>query len=220
MSLNAIASTVKTNFVNAIEAVDKPTAQGGGGDAIGATGTTAAGAYMAQGAGAPGGGSLLKKMLVGGVIGAGAGFGASFLPIAWITNLGPGGWAAKGIMAAAGAAIGVVGAGIVHFIGKKKASLAMEAQAQQQAISPPTTVEPPAGDTLRMGSKGPEVLAFQKTLKLAGELPTKVTGVFDKATQNAVRRYEIKNGVQPTGLATPAIQQAVANDASLIKQNA
>lgn len=219
MSLSAIASTVKTNFVAAIEAVDNPAAKGGGevGQSFTA-GTTSAGAYMAQGSGAaPGGGSLVKKLLVGGVLGAGAGFGASFLPIAWITNLGPGGWAAKGIMAAAGAAIGVIGAGIVHFIGKKKA-LAMEAQ-QQAAVQPPTTVTPAAtGETLRMGSKGDDVLALQKNLKAMGQFYPKVTGTFDKTTQNAIRRYEIMKGVQPTGLGSPDVLQAIAQDSGLIKQ--
>ena len=219
MTLSAIVSTVKTNFVNAIEAVDKPAVKGGGdvGQSFTA-GTTSAGAYMAQGSGtgAPGSGSLVKKLLVGGVLGAGAGFGASFLPIAWITNLGPGGWAAKGIMAAAGAAVGVVGALAVHFIGKKKA-LAMEAQ--QAATQQPTTVTPaPVGETLRMGSKGDEVLALQKNLKAMGQFYPKVTGTFDKTTQNAIRRYEVMKGVQPTGLGSPDVVQAIAQDSGLIKQ--
>ncbi|MBC7593520.1 MAG: peptidoglycan-binding protein [Kineosporiaceae bacterium] len=219
MSLSAIASTVKTTFVNAIEAVDTPTTTGGGeGSQSFTAGSTASGAYMVQGAGAPStGGSLIKKLLVGTVLGAGVGLGATFLVpgLREVTMFGAAGWAAKGIIAAIGGAIGAVGALAVHFIAKRKA-LAMESQtppAQQ-----PTTVAPPAGATLRMGSKGDDVLALQKNLKSMGQYYPKVTGTFDKTTQNAIRRYEIMKGVQPTGLGSPDVIQAIAQDSGLIKK--
>lgn len=218
MSLNAIASTVKTQFVSAIEAVDQPVAAGGG-TASFTSGATAAGGYMVQGSGAPSsGGSLIKKLLLGTAIGAGVGLGATFLVpgLREVTMFGATGWAAKGIIAAIGGAVGAIGALAVHFIGKRK-SLAMDAQ-NQQAAQQPTTVTPAAGETLRMGSKGADVLALQKNLKAMGQYYPKVSGVFDKTTQNAIRRYEIMKGVQPTGLGSPDVIQAIAQDSGLIKQ--
>ncbi|MCW2925531.1 MAG: putative peptidoglycan binding domain [Thermoleophilia bacterium] len=187
------------------------------------TGGTAAGGYMVQGGGAPGepGGSLVKKMLVGGVVGAGVGFGASFLPIAFITNLGPGGWMAKGIMAAAGAALGVGAAVVMHLVGKRKQNLAMQAQAQaaQQNAMVPTPM-PAGGATLRAGAKGAAAKTLQSNLHTLGLYKGKLNGTFDSATSDAVRKYEVMKGVMPTGKGSPDVRAAVAQDAALAKQYA
>lgn len=221
MSLSGIAASV----IGKVEAVSKTDVNSDGTIAGTpySTGTTAAGGYMAQGGGAPGepGGSLVKKMLLGGVVGAGVGFGASFLPIAFITNLGPGGWAAKGIMAAAGAAIGVVGGAAMHFIGKRRQNLAMQAQAQatQQGAMAPTP-SPQGGATLRSGARGPAARKLQSDLATLGMYKGKLSATFDKATSDAVRRYEVMKGVVPTGLGSPDVRAAVAQDVALMKQYA
>jgi hypothetical protein len=220
MSLSAIASTVKTQFVSAVQAAGGTTATGGGTTSF-TSGSTASGAYMVQGAGASTGGSLIKQLLVGTAIGAGVGLGATFLVpgLREVTMFGATGWAAKGIIAAIGGAVGAIGALVVHFVGAKKASLAMEAQAQQAqqqaaATPPPAT----AGETYRIGSKGSEVLTLQKNLKSLGLYYPKVSGTFDKTTASSVRRYEIMKGVQPTGIGSPDLVAAVAQDSTLVKQ--
>ncbi len=222
MSLSGIAASAITK----VEQVTKTDVNSDGvvaGTSF-AVGAAAASGYMAQGGGAPGepaGGSLVKKMLAGGVVGAGIGFGASFLPIAWVTNLGPGGWAAKGIMAAAGAAIGVIGAAGLHLIGKRKQNLAMQAQAQaaQQGAMAPTP-SPQGGVTLRSGARGPAARKLQSDLATLGMYKGKLTATFDKATSDAVRRYEVMKGVVPTGLGSPDVRAAVAQDVALMRQYA
>ncbi|MCW2960996.1 MAG: hypothetical protein JWM90_1383 [Thermoleophilia bacterium] len=222
MSLSALSTTT------AITPTTKPQAAvatvKGGGVTTFTGGTTSAGAYMAQGAGMDQpGGSLVKKLLIGGVLGAGAGFAASFLPIAWITNLGPGGWAAKGIMAAAGAAIGVAGAAITHFVGKRKATLNMEAQAaaqQQQSAAQAVAAPLASGGTLKVGSRGAAAKKLQTELKTIGHYDGKITGTYDAATATAVKKYEVTKGVTPMGLGSPEVRTAISQDASLVAQYA
>ena len=74
----------------------------------------------------------MKKMLVGGVIGAGIGFGATFINplMALFTSTTPVGWGIKAAAAGIGAAVGAGGALVMHLIGKHKQNLAMQAQAQ------------------------------------------------------------------------------------------
>ena len=193
------------------------------------TGATAAGGYMAQGVteggGAPGepGGSLIKKMLVGGAVGAGLGLGATFLVpgLREVTMFGVGGWAAKGIIAAIGGAVGAVGAAALHLIGKRRQNLAMQAQAQaaqQQAMAP--TPSPQNGVTLRSGARGPAAKKLQADLAALGMYKGKLTATFDKATSDAVRRYEVMKGVVPTGLGSPDVRAAVSQDVALMRQYA
>ncbi len=222
MSLSGIVSSA----INKVEQVTNVDVNSDG--AIGSvpfsTGTTSAGGYMVQGGGSPGeptGGSLLKKMLVGGVVGAGVGFAASFTPaLGLITALGPAGWAAKGIMTAAGAAIGAIGGLAVHFISKHKQNLAMQAQAQATTPSAmaPTTVT--KGVTLRANARGTFARQLQENLATLGLYKGKMTRMYDAATQAAVRKYEVMKGVQPTGQATPELRAAVAQDVKLVKQYA
>ncbi len=228
MSLSSIAASAITK----VEQVTKTDVNSDG--AIGgtsfATGSAAAGGYMAQGiaegGGAPGdapGGSLVKKLLVGGAVGAGLGLGATFLVpgLREVTMFGVGGWAAKGIIAAIGGAVGVVGAGVMHFIGKRKQNLAMQAQAQaaQQGAMVPTP-SPQGGATLRSGARGPAAKKLQSDLATLGMYKGKLTATFDKATSDAVRRYEVMKGVVPTGLGSPDVRAAVAQDVTLMRQYA
>ncbi len=219
MSLSGIVSSV-TSKVEAALGVDAPTAGSGTATCFG-VGTTAAGAYMAQGGGgapgAPGGtGSLVKKMLAGGVVGAGLGFGASF--ITPIVNLVP---MAKVVLPAAGAALGAIAGLAMHFIGKRKQNLAMQAQAQaqQQGAMAPTPM-PAGGVTLRAGARGAAAKKLQSDLATLGLYKGRMTGAFDAATSQAVRRYEVMKGVMPTGQGSPDVRAAVAQDASLVRQYA
>jgi len=224
-------SGIITSMVNKAETITKVDVNSDGKLAAVpfSTGTTSAGAYMVQGGGSPApaaGGSLVKKMLVGGVVGAGVGFGASFLPIAWITNIGPGGWAAKGIMAAAGAAIGVVAGGVAHVLSRRKANLAMQAQAaatQPQGQAPtaaPNGSPTASGGTLKIGSRGPAAKKLQLELKRLGVYSGPINATYDKATSAAVRKYEVMKGVMPTGLGSPDLRAAVTQDVGLVSQYA
>lgn len=221
MSLSSIA----TAAINKVEQVAKTDVNSDGkiGGTSFATGATAAGGYMAQGGGAPGeaGGSLIKKLIVGGAVGAGLGLGATFLVpgLREVTMFGVGGWAAKGIIAAIGGAVGVVGAAALHLVGQRKQNLAMQAQAQaaQQGAMAPTP-SPQGGVTLRSGARGPAAKKLQSDLATLGMFKGKLTGAFDSATSAAVRKYEVMKGVVPTGLGSPDVRAAVSQDVSLLRQ--
>lgn len=214
MSLSSIGAIPATSGV---KVVSTSVSASGGGALPFSTGTTAAGAYMAQGGGEPGsGGSLLKKVLAGAVVGAGLGFGASF--ITPIVNLIP---HAKLILPAAGAAIGAIAGLALHFIGQRKQNLAMQEQAQaaqQQAMQP--TPMPGGGATLRTGARGPAARKLQADLATLGLYKGARTNTFDSGTSAAVRRYEVMKGVMPTGQGTPDVRAAVAQDVQLLKQYA
>ena len=223
MSLSGIASSAITK----VEQVSKTDVNSDGviGGSTFTAGATAAGGYMAQGGGAPGapGGSLIKKMLIGGAVGAGLGLGATFLVpgLREVTMFGMAGWAAKGVIAAIGGAIGAVGAAALHLIGQRKQNLAMQAQAQaaqQQAMQP--TPLPGGGVTLRQGAKGPAARKLQADLVTLGLYKGPRTNTFDAATSAAVRRYEVMKGVVPTGLGSPDVRAAVSQDVQLLRQYA
>ncbi len=228
MSLSSIASAAITK----VEQVTKTDVNSDGvvGTSSFGVGAAASGGYMAQGitegGGAPGeapGGSLVKKILVGTAVGAGLGLGATFLVpgLREVTMFGVGGWAAKGIIAAIGGAVGAIGATALHLIGKRKQNLAMQAQAQaaqQQSMAP--TPSPQNGVTLRSGARGPAAKKLQSDLATLGMYKGKLNGAFDKATSDAVRRYEVMKGVVPTGLGSPDVRAAVAQDVSLLRQYA
>lgn len=228
MSLSSVAASA----ISKVEQVTKTDVNSDG--VIGAgsfvTGSSAAGAYMAQGitrgGGAPGdspsGGSLVKKLIVGAAAGAGLGLGATFLVpgLREVTMFGVGGWAAKGIVAAIGGAVGAIGAGALHLIGKRKQNLAMQAQTQalqSQAMQPTTS---PGAVTLRTNARGPAARKLQEDLTALGLYKGKATRMFDAATAAAVRRYEVMKGVMPNGQATPELRAAVAQDVQLMRQYA
>jgi hypothetical protein len=178
-------------------------------------GTTAAGGHIAQGGGPgqAGGMSLITKMLIGGAVGAGVGFAASFFTLPVI------GQVAAPIAAAVGAGIGAVGGLAVHLIGQRRQKLAMEAQGQgavPQGMAP--TPMPVQGVALRPGARGPAARQLQTNLQNLGLYDGKLTGQFDAATQQAVRKYEVMKGVVPTGAGSAEVRAAVAQDAALVRQ--
>jgi hypothetical protein len=175
----------------------------------------AAGGMMAQGSGA---GSIIKKMIVGGVAGAGLGAGygllagmVSFLPHVTI----PMGALIGG---AAGVALGLV----KGLLDRRKSNLALKAQ--QQAVAPGAGLAPtslagaPGGAVLRVGSNGPKVRWTQRTLKKLGMYHGRVTGHLDDKTADAIRKYEVLKGVMPTGDSTPELRAALSQDARLSTQ--
>lgn len=227
MSLSGIAASA----ISKVEQLTKTDVNSDGvvGAKTFATGATAAGAYMAQGlvegGGAPveaSGGSLIKKMLVGGAVGAGLGLGATFLVpgLREVTMFGVGGWAAKGIIAAIGGAVGVIGAGALHLIGKRKQNLAMQAQAQAAQAQAMQPTPSPKGVTLRTNARGPAARKLQEDLTALGLYKGKATRMYDSATAAAVRKYEVMKGVMPEGKATPELRAAVSQDVQLMRQYA
>lgn len=61
-------------------------------------------------------------------------------------------------------------------------------------------------DTLSLGDTNPDVQAMQQRLQELGYFTGGVSGVFDDATEVAVKRFEQTYGVMQTGIATPAFQ--------------
>lgn len=182
------------------------------------------GAYMAQPASGGGFGSILKKALVGGVAGGamGAGYGVlagfvSFLPHVTIP-LG------AAIGAAAGAALGLI-KGVRDNMKAKKLGLQAQQQAMLSQIQPGAGVNPaaiqrarPKGRTLRAGAKGSEIKYTQRALRRLGLYRGKITATLDKQTLAAIRRYEVMKGAMPTGLCSPELRKALAQDAHAARQ--
>jgi hypothetical protein len=209
-SISGVATTTAVANAKPLPSTADTSAVGGG----------AAGAYMVQDGGSSTGSSLLKKVAIGAVVGAGLGFGASFLPSPFLGLTLP----AAPILAAIGAGVGAIGGLAAHFISQRKQNLAMQAQAEAQATqqqaamtTQPTTVTT-TGPTLKIGSSGTGTRTLQSNLKSLGLFPHPVSGSFDKPTSNAIRRYEVLKGVVPTGLGSPDVRAAVAQDAKLAKQ--
>lgn len=222
----SIGSIPATTGVSPVSSASASTS--GGGVLPFSTSTTASGAYIAQGSGAPGstGSSLVKKMLAGGLLGAGLGLGATFVVpgLREITMFGAQGWAAKGIIAAIGGAVGAVGAAAMHFIGQRKQNLALQAQAAMPEQTTAAQNLVPGGSTaagviLRTNAKGGAATKLQSDLAALGLYHGKMTKTYDAATAAALKKYEVLKGVQPTGLATEEARTAIAADAALVKQH-
>ena len=60
----------------------------------------------------------------------------------------------------------------------------------------------PGRITLRVGASDPNVAILRKRLQITGDLPANVRGgtVFDKNVDAAVKRYQNRNGLEPTGV--------------------
>lgn len=70
------------------------------------------------------------------------------------------------------------------------------------------------GGTVGAGSKGPGVKSLQVLLSEAGVYSGKPSGVYDEATENAVRGFQAELGVEPDGEASVVTQIALYNAAS------
>jgi len=67
-----------------------------------------------------------------------------------------------------------------------------------------------AGPTLRRGSSGQAVLELQGFLKVQGYRVGKVDGIFGTATEAAVRRFQVRQGLLADGVVGPATRGAVS----------
>lgn len=54
------------------------------------------------------------------------------------------------------------------------------------------------GATLKPGTRGADVIRVQRALNAAGEAALKITGIYDAATQKAVKAYQVKRKISPT----------------------
>ena len=77
-----------------------------------------------------------------------------------------------------------------------------------------------AGDSnyksLRLGNTGLAVQALQTRLQELGYFANGVSGIFDSATENAVRRFEQSYGTMQTGVATAELQEKLFSSDALI----
>ena len=62
---------------------------------------------------------------------------------------------------------------------------------------------------LRYGSRGPSVQLLQTALNRAGYGPLAADGIFGRATQNALVRFQSAGGLSPDGVAGPATHKAL-----------
>jgi N-acetylmuramoyl-L-alanine amidase len=58
--------------------------------------------------------------------------------------------------------------------------------------------------TLRLGNQGESVKELQAMLVLLGYFPGPVSGVYQEATETAVRRFQEAAGITPDGIVGPA----------------
>jgi L,D-transpeptidase YcbB len=62
----------------------------------------------------------------------------------------------------------------------------------------------PRGRTLKLGSRDPRVAALRRRLILSGDLSgNAAAGPYDRVVEKAVRSYQIRNGLEPTGRVGP-----------------
>lgn len=69
---------------------------------------------------------------------------------------------------------------------------------------------------LRLGDTGESVAAMQERLTELGYYSAGVSGVFDEATEEAVRLFERSYGTMQTGIATAAMQERLYSDTALV----
>ena len=60
----------------------------------------------------------------------------------------------------------------------------------------------PKSETLNVGSRGIQVLNLQRILSHAG-IKISVNGIFDSATQGAVKQFQQSNGIEQSGIVDP-----------------
>lgn len=66
--------------------------------------------------------------------------------------------------------------------------------------------------TLRLNSRGPQVIKLQQELKAAGISPGKIDGIFGRGTLAAVKKFQAKNRLQVDGMAGPRTMHALLTD--------
>lgn len=85
-----------------------------------------------------------------------------------------------------------------------------ESTAPETAAAPPSTDAPADGVYLRVGDEGDEVGLMQFKLSVLGYLPTGAdSGVFDEATNGALRRFQADYGLGVDGVFGPLAGRAL-----------
>ncbi len=74
-----------------------------------------------------------------------------------------------------------------------------QASLGDQPRSKPQPVQEPAQDILQLGARGSQVSTLQESLAVAG-FRSGVNGIFDEATQNAVKRFQQAKGLTVDGV--------------------
>lgn len=74
----------------------------------------------------------------------------------------------------------------------------MQINTPRSNVVSPTVPPPPLFVDLKLGSRGPQVLAAQRMLTRAG-FPVPLNGVFDKRMLDAVRGYQLSRQIPMTG---------------------
>ena len=91
------------------------------------------------------------------------------------------------------------------------------AKAESPETTPAPTTKPtaaPDGETLKYGSTGESVKALQRALQKLGYFTGSIGGNYLNQTEEAVRAYQLGNGLTADGVATPEIQRMILKDAS------
>ena len=91
------------------------------------------------------------------------------------------------------------------------------AKADSPETTPAPTTEPtaaPDGETLKYGSTGESVKALQRALQKLGYFTGSIGGNYLNQIEEAVRAYQLGNGLTADGVATPEIQRMILKDAS------
>lgn len=156
------------------------------------------------------GSSIIKRMLVGGGIGAALGFGASFFTLPVI------GQVAAPIAAAVGGGLGAVAGLVSGLWSRRKARLAMEKSAMIMPGAGAMPVNVRHGRTFFAGETGPDVRWTQRALRRMGIYHGKITGRMDLRTVEAIRKYEAMKGASPTGSSNPQLRAVLAHDVRLV----
>jgi Putative peptidoglycan binding domain len=82
-------------------------------------------------------------------------------------------------------------------------------QARPTTASPaPASAQPPA-TTLTPGNSGRQVKRLQRALAQLGYSPGRVDGSYGPATENALKRFQQANGLQPDGVLGPKTLKAL-----------
>lgn len=91
----------------------------------------------------------------------------------------------------------------------------------EETPTPTPTPEPQVtpSQTLRLGSKGDDVVLLQVRLMALGYLSGKADGVFGSATGAAVAAFQLRNGLSADGVAGPKTYRKLYSDDAIPAQN-
>jgi murein L,D-transpeptidase YcbB/YkuD len=95
----------------------------------------------------------------------------------------------------------------VQFERLRQALLKARGTASRPEEKAETIVRVPDGPTLKLGTKHPNVALLRQRLKLAAQPGEE--DVYDRAVQDAVKEFQTKNGIQPSGTLTSRTRSAM-----------